>query len=648
MKPPAGGFRRGGPLLAPPKRRGPLCPPSPCPTCILRDAPVPLSVGYDSTLPGWPGYTSSLSKQAGLPPGSSRLIRRRPPPDAQIARAVFETLDPAVLRPWMLEAEWEIVGTITDPQKFRRDVLLDDFAALLPAARPSPGAQRSQANLFRKLEEAGYLVRLGAPTAGEPPPSPPPLPCGVFLVPKSDGLTWRMIWNGIEFNAVCAAPPHTPIRPLEEQLRVLLDERVHSFLAFDFQTWFCQLQVHAEIKEWFATRGPDGNWFLVRGVPMGWAWACSIAHTLTMAFTRAVCESAGLTIGVDLVVEHCIDNTIFGVIAKVDPKALYDDHVRPTAARFGIVLKDSATEHGPTVDWLCYKLSAESHRAEFKDAYVGKLRQAQAQCRRPDHRKSWSLAEVWSLAGLAVFSAYAARSPLTQHRPLIEWLAASVPQDHAEWSVGRTAKDFAAVWRVLWDALSRLTGVQITPPPPIRGPVLAWSVSDAALSSRREELNVNITFTPAGTTLCVYPCAADAIAERELCAALAGQPQRHRDAGLVVMFGDNTTANAALRRGWALWSAESERLEEITEGMEAAGVCRLVYYVPTDKCIADAWTRPFEGRKTGVFHQRRTCDHPFEVGRICTCVEQWLRDTGAPSERLDAWLREPPTFPPVK
>jgi len=223
-----------------------------------------------------------------------------------------------------------------------------------------------------------------------------------------------------------------------------------------------------------------------------------------------------------------------------------------------------------------------------------------------------------------------------------------MPQDHSEWSLTRTAGDFSAAWRIMWDAFARLTGIEIVPPPPMRGPIFAWSVSDAALSSRREELNVNITFTPAGVTLTVYPCVADGIAERELCAALAGQPQRHRDAGLVVMFGDNTTANAALRRGWALWSAQSERLELIAEGMESVGVCRLVQYVPTDKCIADAWTRPFVGRKVGTFHLQRTCDHPFEVGHICACVEQWLRATGAPSERLDAWLREPPAFPPVK
>ena len=598
---------------------------------VLRDARVPTHHFYMSDVPAFPAYAAHHAKAAGLP--GARFVHERPHAGAPFADAVFATVDPSVLRPYMTTDEWEKVRVITDPDAFASAVLLPDWKERLAAAEATVAAARLGAEQMLELKRRGYLT---TPPKGS---RRAPLPCVVFAVNKADG-TLRLIWNGIPLNDICHPPPHTDIHPLEDQLRVLLHEGVRYFVAWDFRTWFCQLIVASTLCHWFATRGPDGAVLWLSGVPMGWAWACYVAHTLTIAFTRAVLLELGAHEG-DIHCEHCIDNTVFAVLTDRFTEEQVVLTMRRCATRFGIQVKESSIESGRQVDWLCYRLDAETHTARFKDAYVEKLKNAAATVACA-HTRDWALVEVWAVAGLAIFSAYAARRPLTILRDVVDWLGAHTPDanDRAAWSRVTVFPHWLQLRRVL----RGLAGHTTRPPPQPSTRLLAWIISDAAWSPTDLRYNATVTFTSAQTQLVVYRCHAREIAARELCAATWGLAlPRPQGPGSVVVFGDNVVACAALRRGWALWSPTSvTHLEPEHARREAEGTYVTVTQVPSAVCFADAWTRPFQGIREGTWSWPRTCTHPFAAGAVCTCVQAQLRATGAPMERLERWALSRP------
>ena len=608
---------------------------TPDPVDILRDVRVPTHRYYASDLPVFPAYATVHAKAAGLP--SARFVHERPRQGAPFAPAVFATVDPSALRPFLTEEEWRAVSVITDLSIFERRVLLPDWRARLKTATDRVASTRLSTEQIRQLEVGGYL---SAPPSGAPPP---PGPCPVFAVNKTDG-TLRMIWNGVPFNEVCHPPPPTHILPLEEQLRMLLHPEVLYYVSWDFRTWFCQIIVATAIATWFSTRTPDGRILLVNGVPMGWAWACAIAHALTLAFTRALLADLGAEDG-EIASCHCIDNTVFAVRSTLFTAQQILVALRRCARRYGIVIKESSIEHGLQVDWLCYRLDAATHTACFKDAYVRKLRTT-AQLAAHASRRQWALVEVWAIAGLAIFSVYAARIPLTVLQDVVRWLGAHTPdsEDRAAW---HRATLFPH-WLQLRRTLSMLAGCTVRPPPQPSTRLLAWCISDAAWSPQQLRYNAFVSFTAAATRLVVFRCRSTDIAARELCAANAGLAvPRPTGPGLVVMYGDNTVACAALRRGWALWSQSSvDLLQPAHAQREAEGVVVEVRQVRSDVCFPDAWTRPHADQHEGTWTWPRTCAHPFAAGVVCTCVQAHLRATGAPMEHLERWLAS--TAPPAR
>lgn len=572
------------------------------------------------------------AKNAGLP--AARYTRDPPREGAPFADACFATVDPCALRPYLTEEEWKAVQVITDAAAFEQRVLLPDWQRRLNDARKRVSRTRLTQQQVNELQQRGYLRQ---PTDAD---GRVPIPCAIFAVNKTDG-TLRMIWNGIPLNDICHPPPPTNIRPLHEQLQRLLHPAVKYFVAFDFRTWFCQLIVALAVQCWFATVVGEGEVWLVNGVPMGWAWACAVAHALTLGFTRALLVELGLEDG-DVVAEHCIDNTIFAVKTDRIAADAIVAALRTVAARFGIRVKESSVETGATVDWLCYRLDADTHTARFKDPYVEKLKRSAAVVAHASGRQ-WRLVDVWAIAGLAIFSVYAARQPLTVLRETVAWLGAHAPaaDDRAAWA---TVVTQPPPWAEMRRALRALgAGVWHPPPQPSKN-LLAWGISDAAWSPRERRMNALVFFTPLTTTLVVFSCASTDIAARELCAgnamlALLPPPQ---SPGRVVLYGDNTVACTALRRGWALWAPETSAatLEPAHREREAAGVQLEVIQVPSASCFPDAWTRPFPGLLEGVWTWPRSCAHSFSAGNVCECIQQSLRATGAPMERLERWVAE--------
>jgi len=448
-----------------------------------------------------------------------------------------------------------------------------------------------------------------------------------------------MIWNGVPFNALCVKSPELTITAYHRMLALMLEPDVHSFLCFDFRTWFVQIQVTEEVAGFFACRFPQGDLYTVAGVPMGWTWACAIAHALTQAFARLVMSEMGLT-RAQVTMEFCIDNTIFAIRDKnVSASELWAAVLR-TAARLGIVLKESATEMGTEVDWLPYRLSLRSRSATFKASYREKLMALRATAQ----QDSAELLAVWRAVGLLLFSLYAARVPFTRARDILRWLGAHAPspEDKEAWL---TPVRFP-LWDLVHSLLDELCAMVIKPPPLPSSRCDAWFVSDSAGGHGGN--NVFILFSRTTTSLCVWPRRDEDIASSELRAHIAGAVAALEFVSVgstLVGFGDNVVALSAQRRGYALWANAS--LADETEGLARRLEAHRVYlaspYVPSAACLADVWTR---GAKSGrTSWPACAVGHALQPGVLCGCAEKNLRNAAPEaamwSRTFHAWLQQP-------
>ena len=205
--------------------------------------------------------------------------------------------------------------------------------------------------------------------------------------------------------------------------------------------------------------------------------------------------------------------------------------------------------------------------------------------------------------------------------------------------------------RFVADALQALAVCTIIPRPLPGGEVVAWAVADAS----GKENNAMVIFLPECTILSVYRCAAPLIADRELCAQVASMrtiaarvrpapPGQRRTDRAVHLFCDNEVATAAVDRGSSVSAPDplSKALEETKEDVEQRLRAHVsIHPVRTHKCLADPWTR---GTKPAEYEWPRTCGHPYGVGCVCECVLAHLRGTGAPMERVLAFVAEPPAW----
>ena len=596
-----------------------------------------------------PGYAAFMTKEAGLPDLRTRSARAEPPRDLPFASAAVETFEPAQMQVWLTAEEWAVVQVILDPAAFAASVLLPQQPEQPP---PTPAKAPFSTSQIDDLLRQHYLK------------SPPLLqherllcvPCGVFAVLKSDGATLRMIWNGIEFNSRCHPPPPFRITPNAEMLQRLLQDGVHTFVAFDFRTWFCQLTCHPAIASLFTTL-IDGEEYALAGVPMGWSWACVVAHTLTIGFSRAVLAELGDDARHVLATEYCIDNSIFALNDQLAPARVWGA-VQRVAARMNIQLKESATEMGRSVDWLMYRLDAQTKTASFKPEYCERLQRVAKRARRGG---GTTVAEVWSAIGLAIYSLYAARRPMAVAAPLWRWLAAHTPPPGVAGSAwGGAAVPHFEHWRLLWDVAELCRQATISPPPYVATLMDTpdWAVTDAAGGGTCCCLRFEVD----RRAMVVYQCPASLIAEKELCvlvtaieaAVVARQKEpRPRRARAVVVWTDNENARIAATRGWALWpnGPLRRRLEEVTAAAEAVDLWVQVMRVDTTRCIADAWTRldaSHSALAQGVTLRswpRPPCAHRPGLGRVCACDVEWVRADGAPSGPAEAWRLDPPALP---
>ena len=595
-----------------------------------------------------PAYARFLSKQAGLPVMRDSRQPQQYPTGARFANSVVETFDPARLRTYLTDDEWKCVECIVSMDAFRAAVMPDYDKLTQRAQQPrssAPASSRLPAELVADLYDKNYVER---PATAAQVQQLNLCPCLVFAVVKSDGTSLRLIWNGKEFNLLINTPPHFVITQMPEMLQRLLRPDVAWYLAFDFQTWFLQLIVADGIKWLFGTV-LAGQLCRLKGVPMGLAWACVIAHALTVGFTRAVMQELGNDSKYILTAEFCIDNTIYAVSkdAPFTPDQLYAT-VKRVAQKMNIALKDSATESGTRVEWLVYVLDAEKRKASFKPAYIQRLESARALARSSRPRTT---ADLWAMLGLVIFTCYAARWPLTRAAHLVDWLAAHAPPTEAAavpaW--GRSTPEFPH-GRLAHDLLQQAAGATVDPPPPLsRGTHGPWAVTDASTSGnevacvfRGDHVHVRIVRRGSGPIHVLELSAALMALEKVL-----DEPAEVAERG-VPLYIDNDVARAALERGWALWAdaAQAARLEGIAARLEQLHASVLPVRVDTTRCIADAGTRR---TTTGddvpeqTFTITRTCAHDRHT--VCPCVDAEFEARHLPCATLRAWREQPPWWP---
>jgi hypothetical protein len=542
-----------------------------------------------------------------------------------MATCVAATFDPASVRQWLPESHWQFVQVLSSMDLFRQHVLLP---GPIPDAQHPPRVSRVSRPYIQELASKGYMRRRHAK---------PLFVCHVFAVWKSDRMTLRLIWNGIPFNLLCRPPPVFTITPLHLMLAKLLAPDVKRLMTFDFSTWFVQIIVCDEVSRFFAVRFPSGEVWHLMGVPMGWSWACAIAHALTQAIARRIVSRLGLA-STAITCEFCIDNTIMAIRNASVSRQQLESELALLQKDLGVVVKPSATEYGLVVDWLPYSLNVSTGTATWKTSVRSRLRQLAD--RASVAPSVCPLLDVWRASGLLIWCIYAALRPLTLVSPLLLWLCANTPRTLEGW--GATV-DFP-LWALIRVTATALTTVVVTPPPLPSTTTRAWFVSDAATSG----LMCYILFTRRYITMVAWPpeklppgAPPRDIASLELEAHVkaARAAIREPEHGDVVGFGDNSVAQAAQRRGYAIW--EDGLRQRAVEHVRAEYMkLRSTLFCPQVKsalCLADMWTR-------GTLPQSKTTTacptHPYTPGFLCPCMIALLKRWAPVKQHhtIDSWV----------
>lgn len=524
-----------------------------------------------------PGYARFVTSRSGIPRFEEGDEDGADMSKAEFADSAVATVSLYDFRQWLSDREWqEVVEPFVSEKLWQEKVLADDWVARAADSRSTCSPPRLTVEQQKSLFVKGYVRRTRHAK----------FLCNVFAVWKSDGKTLRLIWNGRMFNKGCRPPPPFTITRLPEMLAKLLKREVRTYVTYDATTWFLQFQIVPEIAKYFCTRLWDGREVELSGVPMGAAWACALAQTLTIALGRAVVEELSRKGIHPVAFEVCIDNSIFG-LRSVEESSVVMETVKAVAKKLNVVLKESAFEVGPQVEWLAYRLDAEKHTADFKDGF--KQRAAKVLDRVVDWKEgSACVLDVWTAAGFVMFSLYASRRPLSRVKGIIDWMVANTPKEVKGWR----SEAVAVPWIQLEQNLKEVGSSIVNPPPVPDQRVVAWFVTDAATSGSNAAVVVvgNVIF------LSVKETQRERIEARELQAhlhACVRVLETGVNNGYVVGYGDNVVALSAQRRGYSLWAEPSleAAVGQVRGVMEGRELVLGAPYVSTHACVADVWTR---------------------------------------------------------
>jgi len=386
----------------------------------------------------------------------------------------------------------------------------------------------------------------------------------------------------------------------------LLGAAVQAYVAVDFQSWFVQLTPSRAIaRRFFAAAGSAGRHYRLTGIPMGFTWAPVVAHAVTTWLGRRVvarATAAGLSIRTSAAY---IDNLIFAVADPAHAPPLVA-LIRRVAAEVGAVIKPSSVEVGATVEWRGLSLSAISHTAWLKPAFVGKVDGAiAALCAR---RGTAPLLELVAAASCLLYASYVRAWPFARLHTTLDWLSrvtsglstdsaptASTPAvPTVDWQRVQTLpRVLLAEWSHVWAALQTAFAPGLSPVRPPGAP-RAIGVSDAALAPGRRTTRAWAFHSPVEMRLEVRLAESAVIAVEELHAMADGLRclNATRPAGATwwtTWRGDNMCALQATLRSWSPHPELNPLVDSIWSGQQPASLA--LAYQTTRSIIMDAYTR---------------------------------------------------------
>jgi hypothetical protein len=178
-----------------------------------------------------------------------------------------------------------------------------------------------------------------------------------FLVPKSDNVSSRFIWNGKKFDKLFKRAgffiPRMPTLDIRNAIIKLLDPRWKFVTQTDFRSWFFQFALHPSISHYFGFRINDA---LLRMIvlPQGIGFSPALAQHTSLfiaSYVASQLQRRQLNIEYDFVI--WIDNIILLTRTAADAttvKNVFDE----TTARLNIAKKpwEDGSNNGTTTTAL--------------------------------------------------------------------------------------------------------------------------------------------------------------------------------------------------------------------------------------------------------------------------------------------------------
>jgi hypothetical protein len=547
--------------------------------------------------------------------------------------------------------KWDAVMPELDPsERYVTEVILSYDMFLqraLGGREPKPNADRSASRSCRGMSdrwtrELRELMYVRAPTPG----TVPAVVCPLFAVDRTDGKL-RLIFDGRELNDMIVRPPRTRLGPIGDELASMChDDNVQHLVTLDFKSWFVQLAPDQRVADvFFRSSLQEYGDVVVTGLPMGFAWAPVIAQSVATAFTRVVVRDV-----LPEVVVYCqhvyIDNIIFGVKTAADAERV-KSKCEEVAAKWGIVIKSSSWEVGPSVTWRGVVVDAARGQARLVDRFVLKVQEAVAAAQ----KVAWDLriSDTIPIISCLIYATYVRDMPLAslvEPLRLLSRLAASLQKDDIDpahrqrWSraAAMKAEEMAKSLGEWWTPLRRgagkehprLTGISDAAGPSEDGTSRCWAY--AYHSQDRMVLHVE----DIGDEKDIFTLELKAMIEGVID---AGEPDTSDGpSGSLHWSCDNLRALFVLNRGWsALWSANQmlmswhDKVKTKYDTISAA-------YVQSACNVVDPFTRATQpGRR-----EAPAC--PTHPGTDCPEFFQFLEESqkelcapGRPVRRVIRW-----------
>ena len=325
---------------------------------------------------------------------------------------VTETILWEDIRPFIPVDRWEVVQKILDPALFEEEILLKETQD--PADGRLPSFPKS---VQRELLRLGYVRRS---------PVTPKCLCRLFCVPRPDRKL-RLIWDGRALNKMCAPPPKFHLRNTLDHVKDLFKSSVHAYYVLDMKTWFCQLKPHPKVAMFFGTRLNDGYFILV-GLPMGWAWAPVIAQFVAEGVAACILRYLPELKQGGVIVVY-IDNLILGLPEALAQRAEFvAERVKKACNSVGAIIKDGSQKFGTRVDWLGVEIDCVLRKLRLKKTFVQKLVEATKDIMKASGDLSKSIRQWYSVLSCIIYAIWSVEGSLWRLPKQVEWMSCLAKQ----------------------------------------------------------------------------------------------------------------------------------------------------------------------------------------------------------------------------